>query len=102
MVSSEEFYALSQEEQQKLVDERRVILDQNPVREIPEYGAPIRILDKTLTTAIFDRLQNSRYTISELADEIGVRDKFVRNVINKHRHRRFEKLLDEYSAVLRA
>lgn len=102
MVSSEEFYALSQEEQQKLVDERRVILDQNPVREIPEYGAPIRVLNKPLITAIFGRLQNSRYTVSELADEVGVRDKYVRNVINKHRHRRFEKLLDEYSAVLRA
>ncbi|SDY90843.1 homing endonuclease associated repeat-containing protein [Halopenitus persicus] len=102
MVSSEEFYALSQEEQRKLVDERRVILDQNPVREIPEYGAPIRVLDKPFTTAIFDRLQNSRYTVSELAGEIGVREKYVRNAINKHRHRRFEKLLDEYSAVLRA
>lgn len=102
MVSSEGFYELSQEEQRKLVDERRVILDQNPVREIPGYGAPIRVLDKPLTTAIFDRLQNSRYTVSDLADEIGVRDKYVRNVINKHRHRQFEKLLEEYSAVLRA
>lgn len=102
MVSSEEFYALSQEEQQKLVEERRVIVNQNPVRDIPQYGAPIKILDTTFTAAIFDRLQNSRYTVSELADEIGVRDKHVRNTINKHRHRRFEKLLDEYNAVLRA
>jgi hypothetical protein len=72
------------------------------VRDIPQYGAPIKILDTTFTAAIFDRLQNSRYTVSELADEIGVRDKHVRSAIRKHRHRRFEKLLDEYNAVLRA
>lgn len=102
MVSSEEFYELSQEKRQKLVAQRRVICDQDPVREVPEYGAPIRILDKPLTTIIFDRLQKSRYTVSDLAEEIGVRDKHVRIVINQHRHRRFEKLLNEYNAVLRA
>jgi len=102
MVSSEEFYELLQSEQRELVDERRVILDQDPVREIPEYGAPIRVLDEPLTNAIFNRLQNSRYTVSELAEKIGVGDKHVRNVINKHRHRQFEKLLNEYRAVLRA
>lgn len=102
MVSSEEFYELPKEDQRELVEERRVILDQDPVTEVPEYGIPIRILDKPLITAIFDRLQNGRYTVSELADEIGVGDKHVRNVINQHRHRRFENLLEMYDSVLRA
>lgn len=102
MVSSEEFYDLSQEDQQNLVADRRVVLNQSPVNKIPEYGAPIRVLDKPFATAIFDKLQSSQYTISELADEIGVREKHVRRIINKHRHQRFEDLLEEYQAVLRA
>jgi len=102
MVSIEAFYKLSHPRPRTVVDERRVILNQDPVREVPEYGVPIRILDESLTTAIFDRLRKSRYTVAELTDEIGVRDKHVRNVINQHRHRRFEKLLNEYNAVLRA
>ncbi|MDS0259963.1 hypothetical protein NDI56_11210 [Haloarcula sp. S1CR25-12] len=102
MVASEEFYELPQEDQQSLVADRRVILNQSPINKIPEYGAPIRVLDKPLATVIFDKLRSSQYTISELANEIGVREKHVRHIINKHRHRRFEDLLEEYQAVLRA
>lgn len=101
-MSSEEFYELPQTEQQELIEQRRVIFDQEPLSEVPKYGTPIRILDKPITTAIFDRLQNGRYTVSELADDLGVYDNYVRNVINQYRHQGFGELLDRYDAVLRA
>lgn len=102
MVSIEEFYELPREEQQRLVSERRVIVDQQPVSELPEDRVPIRVLEKPLTSEIFERLQQGRYTVSELADEIGIRNKDVRTILNRYRHQNFGELLKQYHAVLRA
>ncbi|WP_336365137.1 hypothetical protein [Halalkalicoccus salilacus] len=105
-----DFYGLSEEEQQRLIRGKRVTTSDGLLREIPKGRPAVRIFEESLENLILKCLESGRYSIHELADEFGIEENDVRQIINKfRRHGRDDftgesfkyNLLSEWNGVIR-
>ena len=95
MYESIDFYDLTPPEQRQLIRKRQVATTNQLLREIPAEEPPIRVFEQSVEEMILDRLEQGRYSNSELAEEFSIQEIDVRRIVNKYRRRGTDDLTNE-------
>ncbi|GAB3415877.1 hypothetical protein GCM10027435_12590 [Haloparvum alkalitolerans] len=82
-----DFYSLSETKRRRLVHNKRVATTDQLLKELPEGKPAVRIFERSLDQLVLDQLEQSQYTIEELANRFSVQPADVRRILHKYRRR---------------